>query len=98
MLNLKPKHEGFIVDSPIVLIPEVSTNSLLVTAKSGFIDKIAKIIRKIDKAQTEITIQLLIQEVEDGKVTTLSRPLVRTLDGTEAIIEVGSEEMVRLCQ
>jgi len=90
ILSLKPKLEGFIVDSPIVLIPEVSTNSLLVTAKPGFIDKIAKIIRKIDKAQTEITIQLLIQEVENGKVTTLSRPVVRTLDGKESGIEIGT--------
>ncbi len=87
----KPKHNGFIVDSPAVIIPEVNTNSLLVSAKPPYMDRITDLIRKLDKAPTQIMIQILIQEVEDGKATILSRPQVMTLDGTESVIEIGSD-------
>jgi len=92
MLGEKPKHEGFIVDSPVVIIPEVITNSLLISAKPAYMDKILGMIRKLDKAPTQIMVQFLIEEIEDGKATVLSRPQVMTLDGAEAIIEIGSEK------
>ncbi|MCH8963379.1 MAG: hypothetical protein IIB58_00340 [Planctomycetes bacterium] len=49
-------------------------------------------IRKLDKAPTQIMIQIVIEEIVDGKVTILSRPQVMTLDGTEAFIEIGSDK------
>ncbi len=92
VLGEKPKHGGFIVDSPVVIIPEVITNSLLVSAKPSYMDKISEMICRLDQAPTQIQIQIVIQEVEDGEVTVLSRPQVLTLDGTEAVIEIGSDK------
>ncbi len=91
MLEDKLKHEGFIVDSPIVIIPEVTLNSLMVSAKPSHLEAIAEMIRMLDKAPTQIMIQVRIEEVEGGKTTVLSRPQVITLDGTEAIVEIGSD-------
>ena len=76
-----------------MIIPEAASNSLIIIAKSFYIDKISEMIRKLDKAPKQVVIQVIIQEIDaDGKVTVLSRPQVMTIDGNQAAIEVGSTE------
>lgn len=92
VFDVRADHEGFVVKSPVVLVPEVETNSLIVSAKPIYMEKIKSLVGKLDEAQPSVIIQMMIQEVENGKVTTLSRPQVRTTNGTKTVIEVGSTD------
>jgi type II secretory pathway component GspD/PulD (secretin) len=85
------KRNGFIIDSPVVIIPEVDSNSLIVCATQEYQKKVAEIIRDVDERPTMVMIQVLVEEIENGKATVLSRPQVMTIDGTEAVVEFGSE-------
>ena len=92
MVKKELKRDGFIVDSPVVIIPEPTSNSLIVCATQEYQKKVAEIIRDVDERPTMVMIQVLVEEIENGKATVLSRPQVMTVDGTEAFVEFGSEE------
>jgi type II secretory pathway component GspD/PulD (secretin) len=89
-LDAKPKHTGIVIESPVVVIPDACTNTLIVSAKSPHAEKVAALIKRFDVPAKQVKIQATLTVTDaSGKKSVLSRPQVITLDGQKAIIEIG---------
>jgi type II secretory pathway component GspD/PulD (secretin) len=89
-LDSKPKHNGVVIESPVVVIPDVRSNSLIVSAKSPYAEKVQALIKRFDVPVKQIRIRATLTVTDaGGKKTILSRPQVITLEGQKAIIEIG---------
>ena len=91
--KLKPQTNGLIVDSPVIIVPELKTNALIISAEPKYTNEINKLIEKIDATPQSITIQAKISfKSRDGKTSILSRPIIRTTDGQSASITIDEQD------
>jgi type II secretory pathway component GspD/PulD (secretin) len=73
-----------------VIVPEVTSNSLLVSSTSEYMKQITAMIGQLDKTPQQIQLDLVIQEVDaEGKVKILSEPTVITIEGRKATLELS---------
>lgn len=69
------------IEREVVVVPEIASNSLIVSATPRYYDKIAEIIRDLDSQEPMVMVQVLIGEVELG-------------DADEFGIELGLQDSV----
>lgn len=93
---LRAKHElarlrdDSITAFSFVIEAEAVTNSLLISADRRMHDEIVALIREIDRDRMQLTISMNISiKSADGRTRNLSRPVIRTLNGTAAALEIG---------
>jgi hypothetical protein len=80
-----------ITSDEIALDPE--SNTLTATALPKAHERISQLLAKLDATPIAIEIRCVLTRVgPDGKRSVLSKPQVRTLDGIEAMISVGSAD------
>jgi type II secretory pathway component GspD/PulD (secretin) len=69
------------------------TNALTVRALPIEQERISRLLAKLDATPIAVEIKCLLTRIgPDGKRSVLSKPQVRTLDGIEAMISVGSTD------
>ncbi|MGH7126980.1 MAG: secretin N-terminal domain-containing protein, partial [Planctomycetaceae bacterium] len=95
--GLTATHNGLIVESKVVLVPDPHSNGLLVVAAPEYVDEVHNLIAAADREPTPIEIEMQVTLIDDqGRESVLSRPTIRTQSGRDAVHEIGFENGRRL--
>ncbi len=87
------KVDGFICNAPVIIVPEVSTNSLIVSVAADFehSKKLQEIIEALDQAPNTIEIEAVLKRTVDGKTDVLAVPRVIMKENNTASVTVDTE-------
>ena len=93
LLKAKPRHDGVITDSPVVVIPEPASNSLIVSAERPYASMIELLLKELDDPGERILVQAKITLMSaSGKETVISRPQIMTIDGCKAVVSIATAD------
>lgn len=94
-LNLKGAQvNGFICNAPVIIVPEIATNSLIVSVAADFkaADELNEIIQLLDRKPDMIEIQAVLKKTADGKTDVLTVPRIIAKENDQCSVTVDTEE------
>lgn len=94
-LNLKGAAvNGFICNAPVIIVPEVATNSLIVSVAADFeaMDELSAMIQEMDRVPHTIEIKAVLKKTVDGKTDVLAIPHLIANDNQECSLTVETED------
>jgi type II secretory pathway component GspD/PulD (secretin) len=95
-LDTKPRHDGIVLDSPVVVVPDEASNTLLISAEAAYAGKIAATIQKLDAQPQFVAVRCRISRIDaGGRAEVLSRPRIMTIDGQTAVVEISGGQTDR---
>jgi type II secretory pathway component GspD/PulD (secretin) len=83
---------GLVVDSPVVIVPDAASNSLVVAASAEYIEEIREQIAKADTAPRQYHVRILLKSKDGTKQHVIMRPQIATLEGQPAAIAVRTAD------
>ncbi len=88
------KVNGFICNAPIIIVPEVESNTLVISTTDAFTlhDELEQLIQKLDRESATIQIKAVIKRTVDGKTQILAAPSMIVRENTTGSITVGNED------
>jgi hypothetical protein len=94
-LNLKSAQvNGFICNAPVIIVPEIATNSLIVSVAADFkaADELNEMILQLDRTSNTIEIQAVLKKTVDGKTDVLAIPRLIAKENSQCSVTVDTEE------
>ena len=94
-LNAKgAKVDGFICNAPVIIVPEVATNSLIVSVAADFEDAntLQEIIESLDRASNTIEIEAVLKKTANGRTEVLAVPSLIVSENNTASVTVDTKE------
>jgi hypothetical protein len=90
--KIKITSQGIVADSPVVIVPEHPSNSLIISAAAKYVDEIKQLISTIDKAPKLFRIEATIKAVgADGKQI-VARPKMSTYENQLMTVQVKNAD------
>lgn len=94
-LNLKGAAvNGFICNAPVIIVPEVATNSLIVSVAADFdaLEELGALIQEMDRSPHTIEIKAVLKKTVDGKTEVVATPHLIANDNQECSLTVETKD------
>ena len=85
---------GFICNAPVIIVPDLATNSLIVSVTTDFkeMDELGTMIEELDRAPNLIEISAILKKTVDGKTKVLAKPRLTTLENHACRVTLDTED------
>ena len=85
---------GFICNAPVIIVPDLATNSLIVSVTADFkeMDELGTMIEELDRAPNLIEIKAVLKKTVDGKTKVLANPRLTTLENQPCRVTLDTED------
>ncbi len=86
--------DGFICNAPVIIVPELATNSLIVSMASDFsqAQQIEKIIQTLDRKPRTIRVQAVLKKTVNGQTTVIGQPHLILRENEQGAVTFGTSD------
>ena len=94
-LDVKGAHvNGFICNAPVIIVPDLATNSLIVSVTTDFkeMEELGTMIEELDRLPNMIEIQAVLKRTVDGKTKVLAKPRLTTVEDHAVRFTLDTED------